>query len=545
MMIEGMHLDQDRRAAMYASGLWQDRLLTDYLDQAVDTFPDRVAITHRSSNTGIESRLTYLELASAVEQVAAGLSHLGVVAGDVVAYQLPNCWQFTVLHLACVRIGAVSIPLMPIFRQRELLFMLDFGGASVLVVPQRFRDFDYPLMVAEIRDQLPGLRHVLVVEGEGENSFEAHCLAPLGKNDRRRPDGTYAQRPHPDEVTQLLYTSGTTGQPKGVLHTGNTLLSAARSCIRHMDLTDREVILMASPLAHQTGFVYGLVLPIVLGARSVLQEIWSPLTAAQWMEEESVSFTMAATPFLADMAQRPELEGRDFSSFRTFVSAGAPIPRVIARRAAERLGAHIASGWGMTENSLVTTTQRHDPEEKVFDTDGIAHEGMEVRVVNDDGALADVGFEGLLQSRGAAQFVGYLKKPELADLDDAGWFNTGDLATMDNDGYIRITGRTKDVIIRGGENIPVVEVEELLYQHPEVQAAAIVAMPDERLGERACCFLTLASGASMTFEEMVTYLLSKGLTKTYLPERLEIVTEMPRTASGKIQKFNLRERLKS
>ena len=144
MMIEGMHLDQDRRAAMYAAGLWQDRLLTDYLDQAVDTFPDRVAITHRSSNTGIESRLTYLELAGAVEQVAAGLSRLGVVAGDVVAYQLPNCWQFTVLHLACVRIGAVSNQLMPIFRQRELLFMLDFGGASVLVVPQRFRDFDYP-----------------------------------------------------------------------------------------------------------------------------------------------------------------------------------------------------------------------------------------------------------------------------------------------------------------------------------------------------------------------------------------------------------------
>jgi cyclohexanecarboxylate-CoA ligase len=252
---------------------------------------------------------------------------------------------------------------------------------------------------------------------------------------------------------------------------------------------------------------------------------------------------MAATPFLADMAQSPELEGFNFSSFRTFVSAGAPIPRVIARQAADRLGAHIASGWGMTENSLVTTTRREDPEEKVFETDGLAHKGMEVRIRDAEGGLAGVGVEGWLQSRGAAQCVGYLKKPDLADVDAEGWFETGDLATMDGDGYIRITGRTKDVIIRGGENIPVVEVEELLYQHPDVSAAAIVGMPDERLGERACCFLILSAGATLTFDEMVGYLLSKGLTKTYLPERLEVVSEMPRTASGKIQKFHLRETL--
>ena len=542
-MMEGARIDADRRAAMYAGDLWQERVLTDYLDVAVAASPKRVAITHRSSSTGAETRLTYLELAECVRRVAAGLMRLGVAAGDVVAYQLPNCWQFGVLHLACVRIGAISNPLMPIFRQRELRFMLEFGEAKVLVVPDRFRDFDYPSMVADIRSDLPQLEQVLVIDGKDENSFESHCLIPSSEDAALQAADYASRRPNADQVTQLLYTSGTTGQPKGVLHTGNTLLAAARSCITHLNLTAEEVILMASPLAHQTGFVYGLVLPLVLGARSVLQEIWSPRIAAQWIEDESVSFTMAATPFLADMAQSSELEGFNFSSFRTFVSAGAPIPRVIARQAADRLGAHIASGWGMTENSLVTTTRREDPEEKVFETDGLAHEGMEVRIRDATGGLAGVGVEGWLESRGAAQFVGYLKKPDLAGFDVEGWFETGDLATMDADGYIRITGRTKDVIIRGGENIPVVEVEELLYQHPHVSAAAIVGMPDERLGERACCFLILSAGATLSFEEMIEYLLSQGLTKTYLPERLEIVSEMPRTPSGKIQKFHLRETL--
>ena len=528
---------------MYGAGLWQERILTDYLDVAVAASPKRVAITHRSSSTGAETRLTYLELAECVRRVAAGLMRLGVAAGDVVAYQLPNCWQFGVLHLACVRIGAISNPLMPIFRQRELRFMLEFGEAKILVVPDRFRDFDYPSMVADIRSDLPQLEQVLVIDGKDENSFESHCLIPSSEDATLQAADYASRRPNADQVTQLLYTSGTTGQPKGVLHTGNTLLAAARSCITHLNLTAEEVILMASPLAHQTGFVYGLVLPLVLGARSVLQEIWSPRIAAQWIEDASVSFTMAATPFLADMAQSSELEGFNFSSFRTFVSAGAPIPRVIARQAAERLGAHIASGWGMTENSLVTTTRREDPKEKVFETDGLAHQGMEVRIRDATGGLAGVGVEGWLESRGAAQFVGYLKKPDLAGFDVEGWFETGDLATMDADGYIRITGRTKDVIIRGGENIPVVEVEELLYQHPDVSAAAIVGMPDERLGERACCFLILSAGATLSFEEMIEYLLSKGLTKTYLPERLEIVSEMPRTPSGKIQKFHLRETL--
>ena len=448
---------------------------------------------------------------------------------------------------------AVVIPVNPMNRAAELEHYIADTGSRVCLAGQELAGFILPMLDSTDLEQVVVASYNTYINKDTDLDLPAEVAAPAWSKDvpgvvswEQALAGNHKPAEHtagPDDLAVIPYSSGTTGAPKGVLHTGNTLLAAARSCIAHLNLTAEEVILMASPLAHQTGFVYGLVLPLVLGARSVLQEIWSPRIAAQWIEDESVSFTMAATPFLADMAQSSELEGFNFSSFRTFVSAGAPIPRVIARQAADRLGAHIASGWGMTENSLVTTTRREDPEEKVFETDGLAHEGMEVRIRDDTGGLAGVGVEGWLESRGAAQFVGYLKKPDLAGFDVEGWFETGDLATMDADGYIRITGRTKDVIIRGGENIPVVEVEELLYQHPHVSAAAIVGMPDERLGERACCFLILSAGMTLTFEEMVEYLLSKGLSKTYLPERLEIVSEMPRTASGKIQKFHLRETL--
>jgi cyclohexanecarboxylate-CoA ligase len=250
---------------------------------------------------------------------------------------------------------------------------------------------------------------------------------------------------------------------------------------------------------------------------------------------------MASTPFLADLTHTPALADHDVGSLHTFLTAGAPIPRALVQQANKNLGAHIISCWGMTENGGVTATRRDDPPEKVFETDGVPIGGMEVRVVGDGGATVAAGVEGHLQARGASSFVGYLKRPEAFDSDAAGWFETGDYARMDEDGYIRISGRSKDVIIRGGENIPVVEVEGLLYKHPAVQDVAIVAMPDPRLGERACAYVALVPGASLSFDEMIAFLAEQQMAVQYLPERLEIIAEMPRTPSGKIQKFQLRE----
>jgi cyclohexanecarboxylate-CoA ligase len=262
---------------------------------------------------------------------------------------------------------------------------------------------------------------------------------------------------------------------------------------------------------------------------------------ARQITEERATFTMGATPFLNDLTEFVAASGQRTPSLRIFVSAGAPIPRALVTKARATLGAAIISAWGMSENGAVTTTRPDDPEEKTTNTDGLALPGMEVRVLDANGRPARTGEEGQLQVRGCSNFVGYLKRPELDPKDPDGWFDTGDLARMDEAGYIRIAGRSKDIIIRGGENIPVVEVEGLLFRHPAVAAVAIVGYPDERLGERACAFVVLREGHSFSFAEMTAYLADQKMARQYIPERLEIVPDLPRTPSGKIQKFKLRE----
>ncbi|MEZ5841117.1 MAG: AMP-binding protein [Hyphomicrobiales bacterium] len=524
-----------------AAGYWPGKTIADYLDRAIAAAPDKAAIVDRNAMTGRSTTLTYRQLGRLVDRIAMSLVDMGIAPGDVVSCQLPNWWEFTALHLACVRIGAVTNPIMPIFRDREVGYMLGHAESRIVVVPRLFRGFDYPEMIARLRERLPRLERVIVVGGDGPDAFETAFLGTRRERDPARNRVFAERRMGPDDVMQVLYTSGTTGEPKGVMHTANTLFSNIVVYAGRLALSSDDIVLMASPMAHQTGFMYGLMMPVYLGCKAVLQDVWDPAVAAARIEDEAVTFTMASTPFLADLTDTPALAATDISSLGIFLAAGAPIPSVLAERAAARLGVEIVSAWGMTENGAVTTTKLGDPPAKAFGSDGTAVPGMEVRVRTSDGDLAPAGVEGRLEARGAGNFVGYLKRPELGGPDEDGWFDTGDLARMDDDGYIRITGRSKDIISRGGENVPVVEVEEILYRHPAVQAAAVVAMPDDRLGERGCAFVSLRPETSLDLEAMRRFLADAGMAKQYWPERLEITAEMPRTASGKIQKFRLRE----
>ena len=303
---------------------------------------------------------------------------------------------------------------------------------------------------------------------------------------------------------------------------------------------------MGSPVAHQTGFMYGIVFALYNGATVVLQDQWEPATAASLIARARCALTLGATPFLADLVRVAADGTHDLSALRLFLCAGAPIPRVLVQEAARVLpGLYVMSAWGMTEMGIATATYPGDPAEKIFDTDGRALPGHAVRVVDAEGNPVPANVEGRLQARAATLFVGYLERPADYGVDADGWFETGDNARMDTDGYIRITGRSKDIIIRGGENIPVVEIEELLYRHPAIVDAAIVAMPDVRLGERACAFVTLRPGHGFDFAAMRDYLLAQRMARQYLPERLEILDAFPRTPSGKIQKFVLRDRARA
>ena len=530
-----------RIKAMKAQGYWHDFVLTDYFDRCLADMPNKTAVSDFNSTAQLANRLTYRELAARVDRIALGLMRLGVERNDVVSCQLPNWWQFTALTLACVRVGAVINPIMPIFRERELKFMLGLAESKVFVIPREFRGFDYATMARGFRSELPGLRHLLIIGGEGPESFEQVLLDQRRGADEDATARFKARRPTADDVMELLYTSGTTGEPKGVMHTANTLFSNLRPYAEQLRLTSDDAVLMASPMAHQTGFMYGLMMPIMLGATAVLQDIWEPKQAAMRIGGERVTFTMASTPFLSDLTDIVEMNKYDVSSLRVFLSAGAPIPRVLVERATQVLNTNIVSAWGMTENGAVTTTKLDDPPEKAFHTDGCTLPGMEVHITDYDNNHLPAGAEGLLKVRGCSNFVGYLKRPQLYGHDADAWFDTGDLARIDADGYIRITGRSKDIIIRGGENIPVVEIEGLLFRHPAIQAVAIVGYPDPRLGERACAFVVLKAGHTFSQAEMIQFLEQEKLVKQYMPERLEIVAELPRTPSGKVQKFRLRE----
>ena len=525
-----------------ASGHWHDKTLLDYLDQVTPGRLDRVAVTDFNSMTGQATTLSYRQLLRLSRRIGLGLAVLGVERGDVVSFQLPNWWQFIALHLACLRIGAVTNPVMPIFRHRELSFMLGLAESKVMIVPQQWRGFDHLAMLREIQPTLPHLKHVFAIGGEGDASFEKHFIERRWEQETPDAKLLFAERRmRPDEVMQLLYTSGTTGEPKGAVHTSNTHFSNLTLLAERCGLTGEHVVFMPSPMAHQTGFGIGIEMPLMLGAKTVLQDVWEAETALARIQDEGVHFMMAATPFLADLTDHPALPRYDISTLDIFISAGAPIPRALVQRATDRLQAHIVSGWGMTENMLVTSTRLGDPPEKVFGTDGVPVAGMEIRVVGPAGQVLGVDQEGELQSRGPSHFVGYLKRPERYDMDAEGWFKTGDLARMDADGYVRITGRAKDIIIRGGENVPVVEVEQLLHKHPAIQAAAVVGVPDARLGERAVAYVTLRSGQSLTLDDMKKYFEEQKMAKQYWPEFLAVVEDFPRTPSGKIQKFRLRE----
>lgn len=537
-------LPQARIAAMTAAGYWHDRTIIDYLDAAAAQLPDKIALTGRNSVSGQSASFSYQQLKRISERIAAGLAALGVTKGDVVSFQLPNWWQFVAIHLAAARIGAISNPLMPIFRERELLHMLGLAESKVLIIPSRLRNFDHSAMVAGIRDKLPALRHVFGIGGQSAASFDAFTARAW--EEEINAEALFASRRQgPNEVTEILYTSGTTGGPKGVMHIANTLFGNLVQFVKRLNLGEQDVTLMASPLAHQTGFIYGMLLPILVKGKLVLQDTWNPEEAARLIQNECVTYTMAATPFLADLSDLPTLKNFDVSSLRIFVCGGASIPAALARRAAERLGAHIVSAWGMTENGAVAITRPDDPDEKVFGTDGCALPGMELQVIDVNGNVCPHGVEGDLKVRGASNFVGYLKQPQLYGVNAEGWFDTGDRAQMDADGYIRITGRSKDIIIRNGENIPVIEVEGLLYRHPSIHEVALVAMPDARMGERACAFISLKPGAKpLTLSDVVAFLSEYKMAKQYLPERLEIMPALPRTLTGKIQKFKLRESAK-
>jgi cyclohexanecarboxylate-CoA ligase len=515
------------------TGYWLDKTVDQILTEAVAKAPDKVAIVADRADREQALRLTYKELERLADRAASSLLRLGVGRGDVVTVQLPNWWEFVVTAFACSKIGAVMNPVMPILRERELVYILNFCQAKVFIVPKTYRGFDYAAMAQGMRGDLPNLKHVIVVDGEGEGSFERTLLASEAG---QLPSGL-----GPDDMAVLMFTSGTTGEPKGVMHTSNSLIACCKALSGRFGLDSSDVLLVASPVGHMTGYAAIVLLSVYLGGTMILQDVWEAKHGVSLIAREGVTYTAASTPFLSDICEAVKGGAPRPQGLRSFLCGGAPIPSVLIERAAAELGLKVCSLWGMTEVLSGTLTEPSRAAEKSAGTDGRPLEGMEVRIVDLEGRPVAAGQSGRLLVRGAQMFKGYYKRPDLQTFDSEGWFDSGDLAYVDGDGYIRISGRVKDVLIRGGENVPVVEIENLLYKHPAVAAVAVVGFPDARLGERGCAFIVPRAGSAIDLAAVQVYLRDRKMAKQFWPERVEVVAELPRTASGKIQKFKLRE----
>lgn len=547
-------LPQETVAEYYGQGWWRDRTVIDDFLEQVERNPDATAIISYRAGRQEPDRHTYAELETLSRRITGGLIDLGVEKGDTVSLQLPNGWEFPALVYGILRAGALVNPLVPIFRSRELEFILGRTKSRVLVVPDTYRNHDHASMGLDLLGTADGLEHVVVVRsqpsstgaGVGALSFTDHFVDRRWEDEPGLDAELERRRPKADDLVQVQFTSGTTGEPKGVLHSHNTIYSGSRCIDEVYGLGVDSVCFMASTLSHQTGFGYGMVKPLALGMTIVYQDVWDADQFLDAVETEKICWTVSATAFAMDIVAAQRRKQRNVDSFRYFICGGAPIPPKVVEEAADVLGAELVAVWGMTENMIVTTTRPGDPVDLVSDSDGTAVDWMEIRILDDDGHPVAVGESGNLEVRGPSQALGYFHRPDLY-LDaspDGDWFATGDVARLRADGGIRIVGRTKDLVIRGGENVPVAEVEDLVLRHPAVVEVAVIGLPDERLGERACAVIT-AEGAAPSLDDLTSLLEDAGMAKQFWPERLEVLPELPHTPSGKIQKFKLRELIES
>lgn len=526
--------NEQRRAAYRQQGLWGDASLADYWQQTARAMPDKIAVV---DNHG--ASYNYSALDHAASCLANWMLAKGIESGDRIAFQLPGWCEFTVIYLACLKIGAVSVPLLPSWREAELVWVLNKCQAKMFFAPTLFKQTRPVDLILPLQNQLPQLQQIVGVDKLAPATSSLSLSQIIADNTPL----TTAITTHGDELAAVLFTSGTEGLPKGVMLTHNNILASERAYCARLNLTWQDVFMMPAPLGHATGFLHGVTAPFLIGARSVLLDIFTPDACLALLEQQRCTCMLGATPFVYDLLNVLEKQPADLSALRFFLCGGATIPKKVAREC-QQLGIKLLSVYGSTESSPHAVVNLDDPLSRFMHTDGYAAAGVEIKVVDDARKTLPPGCEGEEASRGPNVFMGYFDEPELTAraLDEEGWYYSGDLCRMDEAGYIKITGRKKDIIVRGGENISSREVEDILLQHPKIHDACVVAMPDERLGERSCAYVVLkAPHHSLSLEEVVAFFSRKRVAKYKYPEHIVVIEKLPRTASGKIQKFLLRK----
>lgn len=518
--------------AFAGKGLWDERTIADQAFALADADPDFVAFMDDGE------KMTRAELLADAEALSVSLHARGLRAGDVVAFQVPNWREAAVINLAAALSGLVVNPIVTIYRDHEVSQMLADCRARAFFVAATFRGYDFAAMAERLRPALPELAHLFTVRGAGDGDYAALLAEGAGRR---------FARPSVDPlgVKLVLYTSGTTGRPKGVLHSHVTLQRILVESSRWFGLTAGEPTLMPSPVTHISGYANGLEAPLVCGTRTVLMESWDARAALALIDAQGCVGTVAATPFLVELAAVARETGNRLPSFRYFACGGAAVPPDLIPAATQAFAnCRAFRVFGSSEVPLVTFGWPRDAH-LAATTDGEIVD-YQVRIVDADDADLPDGQEGEILARGPAMLMGYADQAQTREAITAdGFFRTGDLGIRTADGALTITGRKKDLIIRGGENISAKEIEDVLHAHPAVREASVVAMPHARLGEGVCAYVILRGGETASAEALAAHVGASGLAKQKIPERFELVEDLPRTASGKVRKDLLRADIKA
>lgn len=528
--------DAGRKAEYRRQGHWGEATLLDYWAMSVLAQPEKTAVIDNSG-----ARYSYAALDAEAEKLAVWLCGAGVAPGDVVTVQLPGWVEFTLVYVACLKVGAVVNPVIAAYRGHELAHFITTCKPKVVFMPYEFRRFNYVSLGAMLQETQGGAFQVVYVD-RGQPAAGVLTLSSiLAQNgaasccDRTR-DRTRAKS---DDIAAVLFTSGTEKRPKGVLLTHNNIIAAIRPFAARLNLNSRDIVFMPSPVGHATGFHHGVTTPFMLGGTSVLQDRFNAEEALRIIEQEQCTYGMGAAPFVYDLSCAMSRVAYDISSLRFFLCGGASSPRHLLDSLWEKKF-RVINVYGSTESVPHTSASLLDDRETLFLTDGSPVAGCEVRVVDCNHNPVPPGVEGEECSRGPNVFVGYLGEPELtrAALDEDGWYYSGDLCVMDEAGRVRIIGRKKDIIVRGGENISSREVEDILLSHPLVGEAAVVGMPDARLGEKVCAYVVLKG--ELSFEDMKQHFTCNCVARCKQPERVECLAEIPKNPVGKVCKITLR-----
>jgi acyl-CoA synthetase (AMP-forming)/AMP-acid ligase II len=527
------------RARYQSAGWWTDDTLGACVDRSLHAAPE--AGVHVWSDTR-PWHGTYADVHADARRLVTMLRDAGLEAGDVVAFQLPNWREAIVAFYGLALGGFVLVPVVHIYGHKEVRFILRECGAQAYISADRSGHVDYlDIVDGASAGELPALRLHLVV-GAAEVPDTHLRRATWDEVDAAEPAPDVAAV-DPDDVCVLAYTSGTTSDPKGVMHSHRSLLAE----LAHMRpwITPGAPILMGSPVTHATGMLGAVLAPMVVGEDINVIDRWDPKRVLDIMLEADIGAGAGASVFLASLLDHPDFSPQHARRMPRVGLGGAPVPVALGERAAA-YDIAIVRAYGSTEHPSVSGSSFDDEAAKRHGTDGIALPGVELRLLDDDGEPVPPGVAGEIWSRGPDLCVGYTD-PALtaAAFDDDGWYRSGDMGVLDEDGYLTITDRLKDVIIRGGENLSAAEIEEAVVQLPQVAEVAVVAAPDDRLGEHACAFVRLAPGvASIDLQQITDHLGRAGLARPKWPEELWVVTEFPRTAAGKVRKVDLRAQLR-